>query len=107
MSQRSYEQIKLYQGYSTQLIEAKEIKVDMGLKVWRGRLNSIRRDHARYMLKAFDLELPHTNPNYPNKSKNKNRFSQTDMADLTHHISFLREVLIDNQITPFNDKEYA
>ena len=56
----------------------------------------------RYLLKALDLELPIKNEHYP-KSPNKNEFHDADMQDLTHHISWLRELLWDNKIVPFND----
>lgn len=55
------------------------------------------------ILKALDVELPTRNAKFPNESPNKNEFHDTDMQDLTHHISWLRELLWDNKIVPFND----
>ena len=99
---RSYEQLKLYFAYIKQLRALDVVKVQMETKEWCGCLRSVK--DARYLLKVLDLELPTTNKDFPNKSKNKNRFDVADMSSLTHHISWLREVLYENRTIPYNDK---
>lgn len=98
---RSYEQLKLYHGYINQLRKANEIKVNVDGQIFQFRFSAIK--EPRYILKALDVELPTTNPLFPNESPNKNEFHKTEMQDLTHHINWLRELLYDNNITPFND----
>jgi len=99
---RSYDQLKLYHALIKQLRAMDVVKVQIGHKEWRGCLRAVR--DARYLLKILDLELPTKNEAFPDKSKNKNRFDVADMEDLTHHISWLREVLYDNGVIPINDK---
>lgn len=99
---RSYEQLKLYHAYIKQLRALDVVKIQIGHKEVKFCLRAI--SDARYLLKALDLELPVTNKDFPNKSKNKNRFDVADMSSLTHHISWLREVLYDNRTIPFDDK---
>jgi hypothetical protein len=111
---RSYEQIKLYQGYCKQLYNAGTIKIQLDGKEWVGDLKEyIHHNYkafskkaefvsmARYLLKIMDLELPTKNP-ITSSNPNKNHFDVADMKDLTHHISWLREQLIYNHIEPFN-----
>jgi len=100
---RSYEQLKLYHGYINQLRQANEITVNLDGQVMQFRFSVVK--NPRYLLKALDLELPTTNNKFPLESANKNEFHKTDMTDLTHHISFLRELLWDNKIIPFNEAE--
>ena len=97
---RSYEQLKLYYKYIAQLRELDNIKVNVDGNVFMFRFSGLK--NPRYLLKALDLELPIKNEHYP-KSPNKNEFHDADMQDLTHHISWLRELLWDNKIVPFND----
>ena len=99
---RSYDQLRLYFGYISQLRHADEIKVNLDGKVFQFRFSSIK--EPRYILKALDVELPTRNNKFPNESPNKNEFHDTIMEDLTHHISWLRELLFDNGIIPFNEK---
>lgn len=99
---RSYEQLKLYHAYVKQLQELDVVKIQLEDKEWRGRLGGLKT--PRYLLKALDLELPKTNKAFPDKSPNKNEFCDVDSKDLTHHISWLREVLWDNGVVPYNDK---
>lgn len=99
---RSYDQLRLYHGYIKQLRQANEIKVNVDGQVFKFRFSSIK--EPRYILKALDVELPTRNDKFPNKSPNKNEFHDTMMEDLTHHISWLRELLFDNGIIPFNEK---
>ena len=98
---RSYDQLRLYHGYIKQLRQANEIKVNVDGQVFQFRFLSIK--EPRYILKALDVELPTRNDKFPNESPNKNEFHDADMQDLTHHISWLRELLWDNKIVPFND----
>ena len=98
---RSYDQLRLYFGYVKQLRQANEIKVNVDGKVFQFRFSSIK--EPRYILKALDVELPITNVKFPNESPNKNEFHGADMQDLTHHISWLRELLFSNNLIPFND----
>ena len=99
---RSYEQLKLYHAYIKQLRALDVVKVQIGHKEWIGSLRNVR--DARYLLKVLDLGLPTTNISFPEKSKNKNKFSDTEMNSLTHHISWLREVLYESRTIPFDDK---
>lgn len=99
---RSYDQLRLYHGYVRQLRQANEIKVNVDCQVFQFRFSSIK--EPRYILKALDVELPTRNNKFPNESQNKNEFHDTMMEDLTHHISWLRELLFDNGIIPFNEK---
>ena len=98
---RSYDQLRLYHGYVRQLRQANEIKVNVDGQVFQFRFSSIK--EPRYILKALDVELPIRNDKFPNESPNKNEFHDADMQYLTHHISWLRELLWDNKIVPFND----
>lgn len=98
---RSYDQLRLYFGYVKQLRQANDIKVNVDGQVFQFRFSSIK--EPRYILKALDVELPTRNAKFPNESPNKNEFHDTDMQDLTHHISWLRELLYYNKIYPFND----
>ena len=98
---RSTDQLRLYFGYVKQLRQANEIKVNVDGQVFQFRFSSIK--EPRYILKALDVELPTTNAKFPNESPNKNEFHDTDMQDLTHHISWLRELLFSNNLIPFND----
>lgn len=98
---RSYDQLRLYHGYVKQLRQANEIKVNVDGQVFQFRFSAIK--EPRYILKALDVELPTTNAKFPNESPNKNEFHDTDMQDLTHHISWLRELLFCNNLIPFND----
>ena len=98
---RSYDQLRLYHGYVKQLRQANEIKVNVDGKVFQFRFSSIK--EPRYILKALDVELQIRNDKFPNESPNKNEFHDADMQDLTHHISWLRELLWYNNIVPFND----
>lgn len=98
---RSYGQLKLYFKYVKQLRQANEIKVNVDGQVFQFRFSSIK--EPRYILKALDVELPIRNDKFPNESPNKNEFHDTMMEDLTHHISWLRELLFDNGIIPFTD----
>lgn len=98
---RSYDQLRLYHGMIKQLRKANEIKVNVDGQVFQFRFSSIK--EPRYILKALDVELPTRNAKFPNESPNKNEFHDTMMEDLTHHISWLRELLWDNKIIPFND----
>ena len=98
---RSTDQLRLYFGYVKQLRHANEIKVNVDGQVFQFRFSSIK--EPRYILMALDVELPTRNAKFPNESPNKNEFHDTDMQDLTHHISWLRELLWDNSIVPFND----
>lgn len=99
---RSTDQLRLYFGYVKQLRQANEIKVNVDGQVFQFRFSSIK--EPRYILKALDVELPTRNAKFPNESPNKNEFHDTDMQDLTHHISWIRELLFDNKIIPFNEK---
>lgn len=99
---RSYDQLRLYHGYVKQLRQANEIKVNVDGQVFQFRFSSIK--EPRYILKALDVELPIRNDKFPKESPNKNEFHDTMMEDLTHHISWLRELLFDNGIIPFNEK---
>lgn len=99
---RSYEQLRLYHGYIKQIKQADVIKIQLHDKEWRGRLTCVK--DPRYLLKVLDLELPQRNEAFPEKDNNKTPFHDANMEDLTHHISWLREVLWDNQIVPFNEK---
>ena len=98
---RSYDQLRLYHGYVKQLRQANEIKVNVDGQVFQFRFSSIK--EPRYILKALDVELPTRNAKFPNESPNKNEFHDTIMEDLTHHISWLRELLFCNNLIPFND----
>lgn len=98
---RSYDQLRLYHGMIKQLRQANEIKVNVDGQVFQFRFSSIK--EPRYILKALDVELPTRNAKFPNESPNKNEFHDTDMQDLTHHISWLRELLFCNNLIPFND----
>ena len=98
---RSYDQLRLYHGYVKQLRQANEIKVNVDGQVFQFRFSSIK--EPRYILKALDVELPTRNAKFPNESPNKNEFHDTDMQDLTNHISWLRELLFSNNLIPFND----
>ena len=98
---RSYDQLRLYHGYVRQLRQANEIKLNVDGQVFQFRFSSIK--EPRYILKALDVELPTRNAKFPNESPNKNEFHDAYMQDLTHHISWLRELLWDNKIVPFND----
>lgn len=98
---RSTDQLRLYFGYVRQLLHANEIKVNIDGQVFQFRFSSVK--EPRYLLKALDVELPTTNAKFPNESKNKNEFPDTMMEDLTHHISWLRELLFSNNLIPFND----
>lgn len=98
---RSYDQLRLYHGMIKQLRQANEIKVNVDGQVFQFRFSSIK--EPRYILKALDVELPTSNAKFPNESPNKNEFHDTDMQDLTHHISWLRELLFCNNLIPFND----
>lgn len=97
---RSYEQLRLYFGYIKQLRHADEIKVNLDGQMFQFRFKNIK--EPRYILKALDVELPIRNVNFPT-CPNKNEFHDTNMEDLTHHISWIRELLYDNKIIPFND----
>ena len=99
---RSYDQLRLYHGMIKQLRQANEIKVNVDGQVFQFRFSSIK--EPRYILKALDVELPTSNAKFPNESPNKNEFHDTMMEDLTHHLSWLRELLFDNGIIPFNEK---
>lgn len=99
---RSNEQLRLYHAYVKQLKSLDEVKIQIEDKVWRGRLREVK--NARYLLKALDYELPITNPDFPNKSPNKNKFSGAMKEHLTHHISWLREAIWDNGLIPWNDR---
>ena len=55
------------------------------------------------ILKALDIELPIRNEAFPN-CQNKNEFHEAHIEDLTHHISWLREIVWDNGLVPYNDK---
>ena len=98
---RSYDQLRLYHCYVKQLRQANEIKVNVDGQVFQFRFSSIK--EPRYILKALDVELQTRNNKFPKESPNKNEFHDADMQDLTHHISWLRELLWDNKIVPFND----
>ena len=102
---RSYDQLRLYHGYVRQLRQANEIKVNVDGQVFQFRFSSIK--EPRYILKALDVELPPRNAKFPTESPNKNEFHDADMQDLTHHISWLRELLWDNKIVPFNDINFT
>ena len=99
---RSYDQLRLYHGYVKQLRQANEIKVNVDGQVFQFRFSSIK--EPRYILKALDVELPIRNDKFPKESPNKNEFHNTMMEDLTHHLSWIRELLFDNGIIPFNEK---
>ena len=102
-NKRSINQLKLYFKYIKQLRQANKIKINIDGEVMQFRFTCVK--NPRYLLKALDLELPTTNDKFPLESANKNEFHKTDMTDLTHHISFLRELLWDNKIIPFNEVE--
>ena len=112
---RSYEQLKLYQGYCKQLFFAGTIKVQMDGKEWVGDLKKYiesnytvfstskeAKNMARYLLKIMDIELPTRNP-ITSTNANKNHFESANKDDLSHHISWLKEVLHTNKINPFNE----
>jgi len=99
---RSYEQLKLYHALIKQIKKLDVVKIQLDTKEWRGCLRNVR--DCRYLLKILDMDLSTKNKAFPDKSKNKNRFDVADVNDLTQHISWLREVLYDNHIIPFNDK---
>jgi len=101
---RSLNQLRLYHGYVKQLCNAGAVHIQLGDKVWRGNLHSIK--HPQYLLKALNLELPCTNPSFPTMSQNKCHFSDATVTELNLHIEWLREVLRDNRITPFNEVAY-
>lgn len=107
-------QNQLYHAYCNQLYNAGWIKIDLVTQTWQGDLkqyinenyrtfktNKQRKDMARYLLKIMDIELPTLNP-ITSSNMNKNHFEKGTKEDLTHHISWLREQLIENKITPYN-----
>ena len=98
---RSYAQLRLYHALIKQLKGLDCVKVQLGTKEWRGDLKRIK--NSRYLLKALDLELHITNTNYP-QDPNKIVFCDANMEHLTHHISWLREVVWDNGLVPITEK---
>lgn len=115
MRNKTYEQTKLYHGYFNQLWNAGTIRIPIETREWVGDLKEYVetnygvfstkqqfKDMARYLLKIMDIELPTTNPITAN-NPNKNHFESVDKADLTHHISWLHELLHYNKIDPFNE----
>jgi len=99
---RSMEQLRLYHAYIKQLKALDSVKIQVADKDWIGRLRGLK--NPRYLLKVLDLELPQRNEAFPEKSPNKIEFCDANMSDLTHHINFLREVLWDNGVVPYNDR---
>ena len=111
---KSLNQNNLYHAYIKQLWEHGEIKIDLGSQIWKGDLkkyvienykhlktNAEFKSVGRYLLKMMDIELTTRNP-ITSSNMNKNHFDRAFMEDLTHHISFLREQLIYNNIEPYN-----
>ena len=114
MATRTNPQIKLYQAYANQLYYAGVIKIQIETKEWIDDLqkyvyynykhlkyNKDRLSVARYLLKIMDIELPTRNPITEN-NMNKNHFDKAFKEDLSHHISWLREQLIYNNIRPYD-----
>lgn len=114
---RSQNQLNTYQGYFQQLWTAGVIKVQIEDREWVDDLRKYVHDNyrdmptkkdvkdmARYLLKMMDIELPTRNP-ITSSNPNKNHFDRAYMEDLTHHISWLKEVLQYNDITPFNERD--
>ena len=99
---RSIDQLRLYHGLVKQIKSLDVVRIQIEDKEWVGRLREVK--NARYLLKALDLELPITNLGYPLKSPNKNEFCDANMEHLTHHISWLREVIWDNGLVPYNER---
>ncbi len=99
---RSYEQLRLYHAYIKQLKALEVVTIQIDTKEWKGRLRGLK--NPRYLLKVLDLELPHRNEKFPDNSPNKTEFCDANIEDLTHHISWLREVLWDNGVVPYNDR---
>lgn len=99
---RSYDQLRLYFAYIKQLRQASVIKVQFKGDWFQFRFGSIK--EPRYLLKCLDEELPITNEHFP-YNPNKNEFHGADMKDLTHHISWIEQVLWDNKIVPITYKE--
>ena len=111
---KSDRQNRLYHAYIRQLYNHGVIKIDMVTQVWEDDLKqyvydnystfkkkSERKDIARYLLKIMDIELPTRNA-ITSSNMNKNHFDKAFKEDLTHHISWLREQLVYNNIEPYN-----
>ena len=96
---RSNDQLRLYHAYVKQVKALDVVKIQLETMEWRGCLRNVK--NSRYLLKALDYELPITNVAYPLRSPNKNEFCDANTEHLTHHISWLREVLIYNGVTPW------
>lgn len=114
---RSLSQIRYYQKLVNQLIDAGEIEIDLGSHKWRGdiykyvsenyhtfKTKKQIRDMCRYLLKIMDTELP-TRNSITQNNINKCHFDKAPMEDLQHHISWLREQLLNNNIKPFDWRE--
>ena len=99
---RSIDQLRLYHALVKQLQGLNVVKIQIEDKEWVGRLSCIK--NARYLLKALDYELPVTNKAYPQNSPNKNEFCDANIEHLTHHINWLREVVWDNGLVPYNER---
>lgn len=117
-TEKTINQLRLYNGLVNQLINAGEIKIDMGCgKEWRGDLwkyvtenyhtfkkKAEYRDMVRYLLKLLDTELPTRNP-ITQHNINKCHFGDATRDELSHHISWLKEQLWANGIVPFDEVE--
>ncbi|MDR1461476.1 MAG: hypothetical protein LBI78_07515 [Campylobacteraceae bacterium] len=99
-------QNRLYHGLIKQLHEAQMIKIQFENDFFKFRPQAINKDSFRYLLKVLDGELKATNTYFPEASQNKNEFCDASKEDLQHHISWLKEVLWDNKIVPFDDEAF-
>jgi len=115
MALKTLNQNNLYHAYVNQLYNHGSIKIQIETKEWEGDLKEYVtgsykhlknvadfKSVARYLLKMMDIELPTRNP-ITQHNMNKNHFNKVNKEDLTHHISWLREQLIYNNIRPYND----
>ena len=104
MQSRSYNQLKYYHKLINQLKNQAEIKVYCNSEWFKMRPLKIQDNSFRYLLKMLDTELPTICEISP-QNQNKNPFDDAEMAHLQHHIEWLRGVLYDNGIIPFDDAE--
>lgn len=114
MATRSLNQLHLYHAYARQLYNHGVVKIQIEDREWVDDLKAYvsssykhlktsadRMSVARYLLKIMDIELPTRNP-ITEHNMNKNHFDKGFKEDLTHHISWLREQLIYNNIEPYD-----
>jgi hypothetical protein len=103
MDAKTINQNKLYHGLIKQLRQADMLKIQYQADFFKLRPNIINKDSFRYLLKVLDVELETSNVYFPEVSQNKNEFCDASKEDLQHHISWLKEVLWDNKIIPFDE----